>query len=600
MPRANPGFAAQTPVKGKGMRKTTTTTTTKTTTTKKAGGRKGRNTGTRKVTNKQKFIAWMVRTGQARTKAVATKLLNTFVDEGGKKMENLIKKYFASSDGSTSGNVRIEPATIIDNGQNKETITGEKRTVKEDPPLNPGSPNKGTPTSGFKDTLKGGGSLYRLQRMPQGSVLRSSTRIGSWPFPKQSVATPVKAKIYAASRQYTDTTGESPVKRLVKADAYTKKTVGLNQVWQAFIPAMLPSIAYSKIGLTREWSHDGSVNVEDSTIKLWWDQPGEYHADPMKKVHGKKTSYLPLKRTSRLTIQNLQKLLDIKIKVHFIQFKRQAPFPDAASQGSKGVINPILTMNMLYNSLTENSRISAPEEKFGTAVRGTETNTQQIWGLSDAESKEYKGSYSCVTQYPTTVKRGEAFDDYVNVIKSMSFSCGAGCSREIDLELLGKVNFGAYGNFNQRTPVNADDSRNPSVTPNVDINSRVFYYIEICGQKDVNYYQLEKGTDNRVFSTAESGPAVFTMDLEMGVEMAILPRKFQDVSNKENGGLPYKQTYISIYNEDRIDREMNVDFNKIYQTETELNAGTNDYGYIIPVNTPENTIVGAGAIRVSE
>ena len=45
---------------------------------------------------------------------------------------------------------------------------------------------------------------------------------------------------------------------------------------------------------------------------------------------------------------------------------------------------------------------------------------------------------------------------------------------------------------------------------------------------------------------------------------------------------------------------MNVDFNKIYQTETELNAGTNDYGYIIPVNTPENTIVGAGAIRVSE
>lgn len=516
------------------------------------------------------------------------------------KVTKRVKKKLSSPKNIRAHKTEVEMANMEVNGKLKTAVCTEEREVQVAPPaapyipFTPSLPNLSMKSSYKvgsgkpKDTL-GGKSLFGSQlKLPQGSTLASTFRLGRSSMPSRDVAVPVDITMYNSDIG-TDFSGGEATQALAKSPAMQNREVGLNTIHTMFMGIELPNIAYKRLLTTKKFTRTAVNDVTSTILKQMYDVPladGTTDSDEAK--GGTRSIYCPHQRHGSFTITNLQKILSFKVKVHICQFK------DAISY-TETYINPATQINFVYNGLPENSMItsatSCPDEK--KLIDKDLTNPSEVWGLrNDDEVKEAVGTWSLNTQYPTRLSSSPRFADTVRILKTQSYNVGPGSTRKIDVIRNLNTLWSAYGNYDTVTP----DVNKRGV---YDTASRLFLMVEIHGQKNVNYYQATKDTSGnvtRTWSIADTGPAIFATSVEYKAQVASVPRLLEE---DNDAGICYRRNYLKLPNLSQSSRQITIPHSRIVDSEESIitpTSGTTTK-FILPVMTEEGNAIGAGLVR---
>lgn len=520
-----------------------------------------------------------------------------------------VKKILDAPNHFIKHQTQVESCKINVNGKVKTATSTEDRLVQQAPPSSPTGivfSLKGvTPSASNKpkDNLNGR-SLFSVPqlKLPQGSKLSSIITMGRNALPSKSIATPVDIVMFKSDLGGGFDDGSPD---LTKSPAMMNKIVGLNMVHNMLIPLELPNLAYKRLLSTKKFTKSSVENVTDDLLRKLYD-PNNAAPDDNSNLYnandgGVRSVYCPHKRQAIYTVNNIQRFLSLKVKIHICQIKQ----PSFEKQSGQHVtyIDPQNAFFRAWNAMMPNARIpSAGDGSAGnplvydikTDLLKSPVSPQLVWGMKNDEFIKMVGSWHVNTTFPSTLRSSPTFDETFNVIKSLSYNVGPGCSREINVTRHLNSNFASYGKFNLNTPPSSDNEGRA----NYDTETRLFALVEVHGKESVQYYQFKKGDatanppvpDERLWSVAKTGPARFSQSLEMRSTVGTVPHL---IDTDEDDGCVYRRNYLTLNDINHISRKVYVAGNRIAESE-EKAVNTGDITFIVPVNTPDGQQVAAG------
>ena len=487
----------------------------------------------------------------------------------------------------TRKNKRVEPVEVADNGQEKSEFSLEKRLVEvgvavAGDMLGGYLAGKANPSNKKDEEAPDGGSLFRQQRLPQGSNLISKITLGTDKFPKGSIAQRAKAVVFESDFATTDSQG------IITGNAYRTQKVGFNETRYSLVPIELTNKEYRRINSMSQFSYDASIVPADSQLRQNFDSPESATFDQVAdgtNIVGQRSTYCPLKTTSEFTVSNLNSKLPMGFKATLVQLRA----PEDSFYNSNAIwMNPLETLDTVLAGLPTDDKItSAPSmhEQF-------EDNVQHLcWGVTQTEAATKIGRYDMTLRTSKRLESSPLFDRYIRKVgATRSYSIAPGSTRTIELERNRHMNYAAMGNLN-----NISDSSNVNATT----QDRMFLLLQYTGARDQIFYRAKREVDSsidRVYGVSLSAPTQFTTSLKMGIEVPLERNLLKTVSE---GGCTYKRSYVDVSNINRIDKIVSAPYSDIIQDEAELGNTAGSVGYIFPVNTPTN-LGSAGPMKVKE
>lgn len=532
-----------------------------------------------------------------------------------------VKKLLDAPSSFIKHKTQVESCKVNVNGKVKTGTSTEERVIRQAPPQGPttgividikgrGNPTFGVPSLREQDNI-GGRSLFSVPqlKLPQGSMLSSIITMGRNALPSRSIATPVDIAMFKSDigSGFSDGTPD-----LVKSPAMQNTKIGLNMVHNMLIPLELPNLAYKRLLSTKKFTLNDVSSVTDTLLERLYNPNNAAPGSSTENSGGVRTVYCPHKRRAIYTISNIQRYLDIKVKIHICQIKSNGEFN---TMNKRVYLSPKLALEHVFNNMTPNQKIpttvtdatppatgkvlnyTIATEKLRQAG-GVVLSAAKVWGLTDAELTAMFGKYWCNTTFPATLRSSPTFDNTINIIKSVSYNIGPGCSRRIDVSRHLNSNFAAYGTFTENTPPAA----NTAERANYDTETRLFALVEVHGRPSVQYYQYQKANptavppiteDVRLWSVAKSGPALFSQSLEYHAQVGSDPKL---IDTDEPDGIVYRRNYLSLKDINNSTRKVYVEHERIGTAESDVTT-PGDITFIVPVNTVDGESVAAGKSR---
>ena len=503
--------------------------------------------------------------------------------------DSFLKKIFEPApEHVTRGNKRAEPTTLADNGQEKDEFITDTRLVEVGTAVAgdvlgailAGNKN---PKNKPEDKAPDGGSLFRQQRLPQGSNLISTITIGKDKFPNGSIAQRAKAVVFESDFAVP---GTNDIKT---GSAYRAQQVGFNETHYSLIPIELTNKEYRRISSMAQFSYESSIAPVDNQLKQNFDSPSSATFDqgaPGTDIKGQRSTYCPLKTTSEFTVSNLNAKLPMGFKATLVQLR--APQNVSSAVSSDLWINPYNTLSTLLGSLPVSDALQANP----TFQNQFEDNVQHLcWGVPYTEAASKIGRYDMTLKTSKRLESSPLFDRLIRKVGSTkSYSIGPGSTRTIKVERNRHMNYTAMGDL---------DRISDSTNYNVSTVDRMFLLVQYTGARDQVFYRAKRKADNsidRLYGVSLSAPTQFTTSLKMGIEVPLERNLYKTV---DQGGCTYKRSYVNVSNINRIDKIVSAPYSSVIQDEQDLAAAVGTIGYIFPVNTP-TTLGSAGPMKVKD
>ena len=510
------------------------------------------------------------------------KFINTGNDTGLKKVFEPAPQHV------TRKNTRVEPVTVADNGQENDEFEIDTRFVVTGVPVAgdilgqilTGDKN---PKKKPQDKAPDGGSLFRQQRLPQGSNLISTITLGRDKFPQGSIAQRAKATIFESDFAVPNTND------IKTGAAYRAQQVGFNETHYSLIPIELTNKEYRRINSMAQFSYESSIVPVDNQLKQNFDSPTSATFDqgaPGTDITGQRSTYCPLKTTSEFTVSNLNAKLPMGFKATLVQLR--APQNVSSAVSSDLWINPYNTLSTLLGSLPVSDALQANP----TFQNQFEDNVQHLcWGVPYTEAASKIGRYDMTLKTSKRLESSPLFDRLIRKVGSTkSYSIGPGSTRTIKVERNRHMNYTAMGDL---------DRISDSTNYNVSTVDRMFLLVQYTGARDQVFYRAKRKADNsvdRLYGVSLSAPTQFTTSLKMGIEVPLERNLYKTV---DQGGCTYKRSYVNVSNINRIDKIVSAPYSSVIQDEQDLAAAVGTIGYIFPVNTP-TTLGSAGPMKVKD
>jgi hypothetical protein len=494
-------------------------------------------------------------------------------------------------------NIQLFPTTFFDNDQEKETCSLEERelvTAALKTAAGYAAAFGQEEVQGETTTTPSGGSLFKRYQLPPGSKLSSTISLGRRAFPPNSVAQPAKATIFKS--EFKAGTGD-----LVKGEAFRAKTVGFNRVLNVLVPLQMPELGMRRMSIMQNWNYASSHAPTDSELQAAYDTPSKdgFDKDDSTLISGGigRKTYVPNNQYASYSVTNLNKLLNMSIKLSLVQLKGiRGMYLNNSNIINLRYINPITALGTVLEAMPANNKV----DSAFTAHSGVANTNHKIWGFGAEECEEFIGAYTAETVTPYTLQSSPTFEDNFHVIKSLNFNIGPGSTRELNLNRFGSTCYQNMGDFNQVTPSSSQLDHRMNFSP----RERIFVLVEIKGAPNQSYYrylnitgQTEK--DKRTWSVAKSAPVQFSHKLDMHVELPLkqdINTVSYDASAGKLGGVVYKKNYMKITNETNVSATVHQPYDNIYPDETAIAAGTD--GYIFPIAT--NLEMSSSQVRAKD
>jgi len=530
-----------------------------------------------------------------------------------------VKKVLDAPNHFIKHKTQVESCKINVNGKVKTATSTEERLVQQAPPMGPttgivldikgGMPSFAVPLK-ESDNI-GGKSLFSVPqlKLPQGSMLSSIITMGRNALPNRSIATSVDVAMFKSDigAGFADGTPD-----LMKSPAMQNTKIGMNMVHNMLIPLELPNLAYKRLLSTQKFTLNDVETVADTLLERLYNPNNAAPGSSVENSGGVRTVYCPHKRRAIYTISNIQRYLDIKVKIHICQIKSNGEFN---ATKKRVYLSPKLALEHIWNNLTPNARIpttvtdATPPDTgkvLGYNIRteklrqagGEILAAAKIWGVTSLELNDMIGKYWVNTTFPATLRSSPTFDNTINIIKSVSYNVAPGCSRRIDITRHLNSCFSSYGSFVENTPPASE----PAERANYDTETRLFALVEVHGRPSVQYYQYQKANpsgstpipeDVRLWSVAKSGPALFSSSLEYHATVGSDPKL---IDTNQPDGIVYRRNYLTLKDINNSTRKVYIEADRIGTSESEVTT-PGDIKFIIPVNTVDGESVAAGKPR---